>query len=37
VEKQQFSGGSRHQAFSKRSPFAGTMDQVRPLPTRSPL
>jgi hypothetical protein len=35
-ETQQFSGGSRHQAFSKRSPFAGTMDQVRPLPTRSP-
>ncbi len=25
-----FSGGSRHQAFPKRSPVAGTMDQVRP-------
>ena len=35
-ETYRFSGGSRHQAFSKRSPFAGTMDQVRPLPTRSP-
>jgi len=31
----QFFGRVRHQAFSKRSPFAGTMDQVRPLPTRS--
>mgnify|MGYP003694591323 CR=1 FL=1 len=25
-----FSGGPPHQAFPKRSPFAGTMDQVRP-------
>ena len=26
----EFSGGPRHQALPKRSPFAGTMDQVRP-------
>ena len=25
-----FRRGSRHQAFSKRSPVAGTMDEVRP-------
>ena len=29
-QENRFSGGSRHQAFLKRSPFAGTMDQVRP-------
>ena len=29
-EIDRFSGGPRHQAFPKRSPFAGTMDQVRP-------
>ena len=36
-QAQQFSSGSRHQAFSKRSPLAGTLDQVRPLPIQSAL